>query len=270
LSVGKTGYNRGIVRVKTLFRLLSLAMILLMVAMVSAITTMRLAIHGREVAVPNFVNMMPADAQRLALQSGLSFTVERRFYSAQVPFGRVMSQVPDAGTLVRRGWQVRAAESLGSQRVAIPDLVGQSGRAAEINIRERGLEMGTQATAHLPSLAPGMVIAQDPPANAREISAPRVSVLVAAPPDPRTFVMPNFVGQPLALVSADIEKAGLHVGNLTVRPSGNVGATPPVAGSAAPPPAVDSGTTATIIVGQNPAPGQKVTAGTVVNFEVTR
>lgn len=245
-------------------------MILLMVAMVSAITTMRLAIHGREVAVPNFVNMMPADAQRLALQSGLSFTVERRFYSAQVPFGRVMSQVPDAGTLVRRGWQVRAAESLGSQRVPIPDLVGQSGRAAEINIRERGLEMGTQATAHLPSLAPGMVIAQDPPANAREISAPRVSVLVAAPPDPRTFVMPNFVGQPLALVSADIEKAGLHVGNLTVRPSGNAGATPPVAGSAVPPPAVDSGTTATIIVGQNPAPGQKVTAGTVVNFEVTR
>lgn len=267
MSVGKTGYNRGIVRVKTLFRLLSLAMILLMVAMVSAITTMRLAIHGREVAVPNFVGMMPTDAQRLAFQNGLTFTVERRFYSAQVPFGRVMSQVPDPGTLVRRGWQVRAAESLGSQRVAIPDVVGQSGRAAEINIRERGLEMGTQATAHLPSPTPGMVTAQDPPANAREISAPRVSVLVAAPPDPAAFVMPNFVGQPLALVSADIEKAGLHVGNLTVRPTGNAGATPP-APSSTPPPTSDSGTTATIIVGQNPAPGQKVTAGTVVNFEV--
>ena len=269
MSIGKTGYNRGIVRVKTLFRLLSLAMILLMVAMVSAITTMRLAIHGREVAVPNFVGIMPADAQRLAFQNGLTFTVERRFYSAQVPFGRVMSQVPDAGTLVRRGWQVRAAESLGSQRVAIPDVVGQSGRAAEINIRERGLEMGAQATAHLPSPAPGMVIAQDPPANAREISAPRVSVLVAAPPDPQAFVMPNFVGQPLALVSADIDKAGLHVGNLTVRPSGNAGATPPAPGSTLSP-TPDSGTTATIIVGQNPAPGQKVTAGTVVNFEVQR
>lgn len=244
-------------------------MILLMVAMVSAITTMRLAIHGREVSVPNFVGMMPADAQRLAFQNGLTFTVERRFYSAQVQFGRVMSQVPDPGTLVRRGWQVRAAESLGSQRVAIPDVVGQSGRAAEINIRERGLEMGTQATAHLPSPAPGMVIAQDPPANAREISAPRVSVLVAAPPDPQAFVMPNFVGQPLALVSADIDKAGLHVGNLTVRPSGNAGATPPAPGSTLSP-TPDSGTTATIIVGQNPAPGQKVTAGTVVNFEVQR
>jgi beta-lactam-binding protein with PASTA domain len=254
-----------------MFRLLSLAMILLMVAMVSAITTMRLAIHGREVAVPNFVGMMPAEAQRLAMQNGLTFTVERRFYSVQVGFGRVMSQVPDAGTLVRRGWQVRAAESLGSQRVAIPDVVGQSGRAAEINIRERGLEMGTQASAHLASPAPGMVVAQDPPANAHEVSAPRVSVLVAAPPDPPAFVMPNFVGQPLALVSADIEKAGLHLGNLTVQPPpGSPGTPAPPPGNAAPAPASASGTTATLIVGQSPAPGQKVTAGTVVNFEVQR
>src|SRR5207237_2288216 len=133
VSVVKTDYNHFIIRLKTLFRLLTLAMILLMVAMVSAITTMRLAIHGREVSVPNFVGLMPADAERLAFQSGLTFSVERRFYSSQVPFGRVMSQVPDAGTQVRRGWQVRAAESLGSQRVAIPDVVGQSGRAAEIN-----------------------------------------------------------------------------------------------------------------------------------------
>jgi beta-lactam-binding protein with PASTA domain len=244
-------------------------MILLMVAMVSAITTMRFAIHGREVAVPDFTGMAPAEAQRLAFKNGLTFSVERRFYSPKVAFGRVMSQVPDAGTLVRRGWQVRAAESLGPQRVAIPDLVGQSGRAAEINIRERGLEMGTQATAQIPSPTPGMVIAQDPPANAHEISAPRVSVLIAAPPAPPAFVMPNFVGQPLALVGADIEKAGLHLGNLTVRPpAGSVGTAAP-AGNAAPSPS-DSGTTATLIVGQSPAPGQKVTAGTVVNFEVTR
>jgi len=245
-------------------------MILLMVAMVSAITTMRLAIHGREVAVPNFVGMMPAEAQRLAFQNGLAFSVERRFYSSQVAFGRVMSQVPDAGTLVRRGWQVRAAESLGSQRVAIPDVVGQSGRAAEINIRERGLEMGIQASAHLATPAPGMVIAQDPPANAREVSAPRVSVLVAAPPDPPAFVMPSFIGQPLALVSAGIEKAGLHLGNLTVQPPAGSPGTAAPPGNVAPAPTSPSGTTATLIVGQSPAPGQKVTAGTVVNFEVTR
>ncbi|HEV2115329.1 MAG TPA: PASTA domain-containing protein, partial [Terriglobales bacterium] len=72
------------------------------------------------------------------------------------------------------------------------------------------------------------------------------------------------------LVSADIEKAGLHLGNLTVRSAENTGATPAAPGSATPSPVPASGTTATVIVGQSPAPGQKVTAGTVVNFEVTR
>ncbi|HLK33504.1 MAG TPA: PASTA domain-containing protein [Terriglobales bacterium] len=239
-------------------------MVLLVVAMVAALTTMRLAIHGREVAVPKFVGMTPAEAQRLAFKSGLTFSVERRFYSPQVPLGKVMSQAPDAGMLVRRGWQVRGAESLGAQRVAIPDVTGQSARAAEINIRERGLEMGMQAVAHLPNAQAGGVVAQDPPANAHDVSAPRVSVLIAAPADPPAFVMPNFVGQPLALVSADIEKAGLHVGTLTAQPAGAQG----LPSNTAPTPS--SGANATIIVGQSPPPGQKVTAGTVVNFEVQR
>jgi beta-lactam-binding protein with PASTA domain len=248
---------------RTFFRLLSLAMILLMVAMVSAITTMRLAIHGREVAVPKFVGLTPPEAQRLAFNNGLTFSVERRFYSSQVAFGHVMSQVPDAGTLVRRGWQVRAAESLGAQRVAVPDVVGQSGRAAEINIRERGLEFGNLSLAHLPDAASGTVVAQDPPANARDIAMPRVSVLVAAPADPAAFVMPSFIGQPLALVTSDIEKAGLHVGDVSVRSE-----TASAPASVIPPPSSAGG--ATLIVGQTPAPGQKVTAGTVVNFEVVR
>lgn len=247
-------------------------MVLPLVAMVSAVTTMRLAVHGREVAVPNFVGLMPAEAERLAFKSGLTFSVERRFYSQNVAFGRVMSQLPDPGTMVRRGWQVRAAESLGAQRVAIPDVVGESGRAAEITIRERGLEVGAQALAQLSAGAPGMVIAQNPPADSREISTPRVSVLVGAPADPPAFVMPNFIGQPLALVSADIEKAGLHLGNLTVSPaSGTPGLAPASAtATAAPPAAPAPGASATLIVGQSPAPGQKVTAGTIVNFEVTR
>ena len=70
-----------------------------------------------------------------------------RFYSADVPEGRIMSQVPAAGEQVRSGWRVRVAESMGPQRVVIPDLVGESERAAEINIRRRGLEMGTAAIA---------------------------------------------------------------------------------------------------------------------------
>ncbi len=257
---------------RTLFRLLWVGTVLLIVALVAALTTMRFAVHGREVPTPNLVGMTLSEAERAAGAAGLGFEVERRFYSSQVGEGKVMSQVPAPGTLVRRGWRVRAAESLGPQRIAIPDVVGQSTRAADINIRRRGLELGGPAIAHLPDLPSDVVVAQSPSPNASGVAAPRISVLASAPAEPPAFVMPNFVGQPLAVVTEELQEAGLHVGNVSVRPQ-PVSPSPDAAAIAAqPPPAPpnDAGSRATLIAAQDPPPGQKIYAGATVNFEVVK
>src|SRR5574337_848251 len=99
--------------------MLLMALVLLTVALISALTAMRFAIHGREVTIPKLIGMAPVEAQRAAAPSGLQVVVERQYYSANVPEGRIMSQVPQPGTKVRRGWRIRVAESLGPQRVAI-------------------------------------------------------------------------------------------------------------------------------------------------------
>ena len=125
---------------KPLFRFAMLALVMVVVAMVSALTAMRFAIHGEEVQVPTIVGMTPADAERAVAGMGLQIEVERQYYSPQIPEGRIMTQLPLPGTKVRRGWQVRVAQSMGPQRVSIPDVTGQSERAAELNIRRRGLE----------------------------------------------------------------------------------------------------------------------------------
>src|SRR5512138_2859011 len=130
---------------RTVFRYALLALIMLSVMLLSALTAMRLAIHGREVAVPRLVDLNPADAEELALRNGLLLQVESQFFSADVPEGRIISQAPAAGARVRRGWRVRVAESLGPQRAVIPNVVGQSPRAAELNLQRRGLELGTVA-----------------------------------------------------------------------------------------------------------------------------
>src|ERR1035441_3848254 len=72
------------------------------------------------------------------------------FYSADVPEGKIMTQMPAPGAKVRRGWSIRVAQSLGLQRVAIPDVTGESERAAELNIRRRGLALGSVAQVSLP------------------------------------------------------------------------------------------------------------------------
>ena len=133
-----------ILPVKTVFRFVLLGSGMLVIAMVSAVMTMRFAIHGHEVAVPGTVGKTPADGQKLAETAGLQMAIERRYYSLSVPRAGALSQLPAAGTKVRRGWEsARVAESLGPQRVEIPSVLGQSEHAAEITIRRRGLDLGS-------------------------------------------------------------------------------------------------------------------------------
>lgn len=261
-----------------------LALVLVTVALVSALTAMRFAIHGQEVVVPSLVGLTPAEAERAVSGPGLLVEIERQYYSPQIAEGRIMSQLPLPGTKVRRGWQVRVAQSLGPLRVAIPDVTGQSEHAAELNIRRRGLELASTAEVQIAGLPADQVLAQNPAANASQVSAPKISLLVTAAADPEVFTMPSFLGQPLGTASRTLQDAGFKLGNVSVAPppaaaapadatSTAASATPstitstpvaPVPAAAAPAQA----TPASIIVSQVPPPGQKIVAGAFVNFEV--
>jgi eukaryotic-like serine/threonine-protein kinase len=252
---------------KSAIRFATLALVLVIVAMVSGLTAMRLAIHGQEVAVPPLVGLGPAEAERAVAGLGLQISIERQYYSPSIPEGRIMSQLPLPGTKVRRGWQVRVARSLGPTRVAIPDVAGQSEHAAELNIRRRGLDVASMAEIESPGIPADQVLAQSPPANATQVLAPKISLLVTTTAEPPVFVMPSFVGQPLGTVSRTLQDEGFRLGNVSVAPPAIV----PVddAGNPLPstaPPAQPS--PASIIVSQTPVAGQKIDSGAVVNFEV--
>jgi eukaryotic-like serine/threonine-protein kinase len=244
------------------FRMLLLALVLLTVALISALTAMQFAIHGREVTIPKLVGMTPFEAERAVSASGLQVAIERQFYSPDIPEGRIMTQMPVPGTKVRRGWMIRVAQSLGPQRVAIPDVTGQSERVAELNIRRRSLNLASVAQISLPNTTPDQVVSQSPPANASGVAAPKISLLVSAGPEPASYVMPDLTGQPLGSATLALQDAGLRVGRVSLFSASASGGAPVVPTPVAEPSA------ASMIVTQSPAPGQKVSAGSGVNFEV--
>jgi eukaryotic-like serine/threonine-protein kinase len=261
-------YNRLTADMKSFLRFAMLALVLVAVAMLSALTAMRFAIHGEEVAVPPLVGLGPAEAERNAAALGLQMTIERQYYSPQIAEGRIMSQLPLPGTKVRRGWQVRVAQSLGPTRVVIPDVTGQSERAAELNIRRRGLEVASMAEVEVPGIPADQVLAQSPPANATQVIAPNISLLLTATVEPQVFVMPSFVGQPLGTVSRTLEDAGFKLGNVSVAPPPIELVTPDASNPSATPSAPAQPSPASVIVAQSPPAGQKVISGATVNFEV--
>jgi eukaryotic-like serine/threonine-protein kinase len=252
---------------KSFFRFLLLALVLLVVALVSALTAMRFAIHGREVKVPNLIEKSPAEARRISDANGFEMVVERQYYSPAVAEGKILSQVPLPGTLVRRGWEIRVATSLGPQRVQIPSVLGESERAAEMNILRRGLDVGTVAVTASPGAVPDQVLSQSPPPNASGVSAPKISLLVAQPAPAQAFVMPNFIGQPMGSVRVILQNAGLHLGSVTQAAGSNANPAPNAIATGAPARSSNSSPVGTI-VSQNPAPGAKVLTGAAINFEV--
>jgi len=255
-----------------------MSLLLITVALVSALVTMRIALHAREVRVPDLHGRTPTEARRLAEQDGLTAQVDRQYYNATVPEGRIVSQTPVAGSVVRRGWSLSLAVSLGPQRVTIPQVVGQSARAAEITLQQRGLDLSVSEI-NVPGAVAGQVLAQDPPTNATDVAAPKATLIVAAQnPVPNAYVMPNFVGRPLGSVALAIKNAGFTLGKVTTadpsaspNPAGALGQTPqpatvPPSPSATPNAPVPSA--AAIVISQQPAAGQRILAGAEIRLTI--
>ncbi len=140
-------------------------------------------------------------------------------------------------------------------------MLGESQRAAQINIVRRGLDVGSIAQMRLLDAPEDQVLGQSPPPNASGIAAPKISLLLALPPQPQALVMPSFVGQPLGTVTLALQDDGLRLGTVTAvtSPENTTPTTAPPASAPSP---------ASMVVSQTPNPGEKVMVGAAVNFEV--
>lgn len=199
--------------IRNFFQVALLVMALVAVALLSAITTMHFAIHGAEVQVPSLKGMTVADARSQTAGMGLNLEVDNRYYSSDVAAGHILSQSPAPATVVRREWRVRVAESLGPQKVDVPETVGTDERMAALKLRRAGLEVGATAQLAYGNVAAGTVLAQDPPAHAQGIERPSVNLLVAAPTEEQAdgLVMPELIGTPVVAAQAQLARVGMKV-----------------------------------------------------------
>lgn len=247
------------------FRIASLLVLLVAVAFTAALITMHFAIHGAEVQVPALKNMTIADARSETAGLDLNLDIDNRYYSGDVAPGHILSQSPAPGTVVRREFTVRVSESLGPQKVDVPDTVGADERVAELDLRRAGLDVGEVAELPYAGAAEGTVLAQDPPAHAMGIEQPSVNLLVAAPDntEPDGYVMPDLTGWPVVSAQMALAKVGIK----TAPPSFIDVPVPPVGSGDAPPKnPVRPGS----VVAQSPTAGARVDQDTQVKLTVAK
>jgi eukaryotic-like serine/threonine-protein kinase len=258
---------------RSFFRIVLGVLAMMAVALLSALATMRLAIHGFEVQVPDLTGLTLSEASDRTLSKRLNLNLENSFYSTTVPAGRVLSQSPAPGTKVRKLWNVRVTESLGPQVVAIPNVVGQQMREATINIRHLALDLGTVAyLSGRGSTTPDIVLAQSPPANAGGVDRPRVSILLSEvdPPQPAEFVMPDLVRTNYAQAVLLLTNAGLHIAGVQNVAMAKPATPADAASDASQPPATAPVIATGTVIAQSPGAGHRVTTADTIRLSVAR
>jgi len=179
-------------RLEWLGRMTLLVFILASAAFLSAITAMRIAIHGRETTMPNLVGKNVSEASQMLQSRGLVLRVADRIYSDQ-PINVVVRQTPPAGLLMKVSQQAHVVLSLGQRQLQIPAIEGNTLRASRIELLRAGLQVGEVSAVTLPTPPPDTIVIQNPKPGAGA-ATPRVDVLVSAGPHENAFVMPHLVG----------------------------------------------------------------------------
>jgi serine/threonine-protein kinase len=235
-------------RIEWVFRMGLLVFILAAAAFLSAVTTMRFAIQGREVTMPNLVGKSSAEALALLQGRGLQLKVVDRVYS-NLPANAVVRQTPPEGERMKVAQNAHVVLSLGAQNVTAPSLIGESLRVARIQLLQVGLQLGEVSTFPSPTTLSDTILQQTPLPGTRAAS-PRVDLLVAQGQVPASYVMPWLVGMPLPEADRLLTSAGLKLTKTTFTPS-------PQAAKGA-------------VTEQIPGPGSKVTSDSDIEVVVAQ
>jgi serine/threonine-protein kinase len=234
-------------RLQWFFRMSMIAFILGSVAFLSALTAVRFAIQGREVAMPDVVGMKVVQAQQTLQGRGVGMKVEDRIYNA-LPVDEVVRQSPAPGSRVKTGQYAHVMLSLGPQKATIPSLVERSLRAARIELLRGGMQLGEISSAYLPVGQDDTVIQQEPAPGTSDLTSPHIDLLVSLGSRPVAYVMPEMIGLSLAEAESKLAGTGLKVSKFTLSPI--------------------PGTLHGTVASQNPARGSRVDSSATIELQL--
>ena len=165
--------------------------------------------------VPNVEGLTAEVAQAKLDSAGFKFEwLEEGRYSAQVPAGMVLVQMPAADRIAKLGRTVRLTKSLGLREVEIPDLRGKSQKQAEISLTRAGLVKGEVIKGAHASIPRGVVIRTEPMAGNVVRMGDTVNVIISAGVTTGKVMLPSFEGEMMDNVYPKLEKLGFRVGKI--------------------------------------------------------
>jgi serine/threonine-protein kinase len=170
------------------------------------------------VKVPSLLSLPPEQAKDILGRNGLIYMLDSTGdYSTDVPAGKILTQYPETGTVVKKGRRIWVKISKGLKSVELPSLRGLSLRQAEITLQQLGLKVGRVREVRNPVFPAGAVIGTSPAASATLEKGREVNIELSQGMDAVPAGMPSLVGLSLDQAKQKVRKLDLTLGKITYK-----------------------------------------------------
>ena len=165
--------------------------------------------RGKDVALPNFVDMTREEAEAQATQFNLVLEITEEFNS-DVEAGKIISQDPPyvEGYTVKEESTIKLVVSKGENIKIVPDVVGKAQAEAEQEIKAEELEVEIVQEASS-RIEAGYVIRQEPESESELNAGGTVKIYVST--GVKQITMPNVVGDSEADAKKQLTDLGFEV-----------------------------------------------------------
>ena len=197
---------------------------------------------ARAVTIPSVSGQSAAEAQATLENAGLEVEVQR-LTNADVDAGDAIDTDPPAGSEVDEGDSVVLRVSGGPGLATVPDVEGDEEAAATAELQRADFEVDTQQEASN-DVDEGVVIRQSPAGGSQAEVGSAVTIVVSSGPE--NVAVPDVQQQDLSSAEAELNGAGLVVGNVSSQPNEDFA----------------EGT----VIRQSPGPGARVPEGSGVDL----
>ncbi len=173
-------------------------------------------VHTRqEVQVPD-ITKKPVTAALNSLASvNLAMKQAGLEFADNVPPGSVLRQIPSAGSTVREGRVIRVWISQGDEMVFVPSVEGLDLRAAQLAVRQAGLQVEKVENAYSLTVEKGLIISQAPEADSMLSRGDKVTLTLSNGQPPASVILvPDFRNKKLAEATLWASQQNM---NLTVK-----------------------------------------------------
>ncbi|AHM56762.1 serine/threonine-protein kinase Sps1 [Peptoclostridium acidaminophilum DSM 3953] len=200
-----------------------------------------------QMSMPSLENMSVDEARKALEDMGLKLAIEKEIFSSDVSKDHIISQNPDAGTQVKKNYEVKVVVSKGGKLVSVPDFTGENIDSIDPMLSSKKFKEGI-VNPVFSEEPEGTIISQSPSPYAKAEEGSEIDFVISKGKESVIVTVPNLIGNTISEARAKL--SGITISGIDYIED----------------PDKEDG----IIMKQSPAAGEKVESGSSINIVVNK